>query len=88
MANIQSAKKRARQNIVRRERNRIRKSRVRTAVRAARESIESKNVEEAKEDVKYAIIELRKAQKVGVIHMNNMSRRVSRLQTAFNAIAK
>lgn len=78
MANMQSAKKRARQTIKRTERNRQIKSSVKTAIRAAREAIMSggKDMETA---LKNAISTLSKAATKGTLHKKNASRRISRL---------
>ncbi len=85
MANHKSAMKRARQTIVRTERNRVVKSRVRTAVRQFRDAIADGKLEEADALLKTATRELRKASSKGVFHKRTVSRRVSRLVQGLNA---
>ena len=85
MANHKSAMKRARQTIVRTERNRVVKSRVRTAVRQFRDAVAAGNIEEADALLKTATRELRKAASKGVFHKRTASRRVSRLVQGLNA---
>lgn len=79
MANHKSAIKRIRQNEKRREHNRTYRNRSRTLVKQARTSIESGNVEEAKEATRVAIRDLDMAASRGIIHANNAARRKSRL---------
>lgn len=84
MANIQSAKKRWRQSLKRRERNRLHTGAARTAVARARRDIAAGNAEEAEASVRLAIESLDRAAERGTIHRNNSSRRKSRLMKAFN----
>ncbi len=78
MANLRSAKKRIRQNRTRRLRNRIVRTRARSAVRLARQPAagEAGTKESAALE---AIRQLDKAASKGVIHRNNAARRKSRL---------
>ena len=85
MANHKSSMKRARQTIVRTERNRVVKSRVRTAVRQFRDAIAEGKLEDADTLLKAATRELRKAASKGVFHKRTASRRVSRLVQGLNA---
>ncbi|OQY45801.1 MAG: 30S ribosomal protein S20 [Anaerolineaceae bacterium 4572_78] len=84
MANIKSAKKRARQAIKRRTRNRYYKITARTYVKQARKLIQAGDLEEAEETIQLASKSLDKAAQKGSIHKNNASRRKSRLMTMFN----
>ena len=77
MANIKSAKKRNRQNIVRRSRNRILRTRLRNAVKELMESIDSKG--NAEESLKKAQSLLSRAASKGIIHRNTASRKVVRI---------
>jgi small subunit ribosomal protein S20 len=86
MANHQSALKRQRQNEKRRLHNRVWRSRARTFVKKARESITSTNTENAVEATREAIKELDKAASKGVIHRRNAARRKSRLMRQLNAM--
>lgn len=84
MANIKSAKKRARQNDKRRIHNRYYKATARTYVKKARTLIDDGNVEEAEVVVRQAVKALDKAAQKGIIHKNNASRRKSRLMRHLN----
>jgi len=78
MANHPSAVKRHRQSVKRAERNRVVRSRVRTAVKRARVAIDSGEAGAAGA-VATASRDLDKAATKGVIHRNNASRRKARL---------
>jgi small subunit ribosomal protein S20 len=84
LANIQSAKKRWRQSLKRRERNRLHTGAARTAIARARRDISAGNVAEAEASVRLAIESLDRAAERGTIHRNNSSRRKSRLMKAYN----
>ena len=86
MANIASAKKRIRQNTKRRARNRLYISRSRKYVKEARFALESGEYQTAEQAVNKATIELDRAASKGVIHRNNASRRISRLQKHLAAL--
>jgi small subunit ribosomal protein S20 len=75
LANTASALKRIRSNNRKRLRNRIVRTRTRTAIRAAREA----TPEEARAATLAAISALDRAAQKGVIHRNNAARRKSRL---------
>ena len=81
MANLQSAKKRIRQNIKRHDRNRRYRSAARTYIRRSRELIAEGRLEEAEEAVRLAASTLDKAARKGVIHPNNAARRKSRIMS-------
>lgn len=81
MANLQSAKKRIRQNIKRREHNRRYRSAARTHIRRCRELIAAGQLDEAEEAVRMAASTLDKAARKGVIHPNNAARRKSRIMS-------
>ncbi len=83
MANTKSAKKRARQTPKRTARNATIKSRVKTAIRSAREAIEagSKDFQKSLND---AISSIAKAGKTGTIHKRNAARKISRLMKRAN----
>lgn len=88
MANIKSQIKRNRQNEKKRVLNRITRGRARTFVAKARTAIDAGNVEDSKEAVLKAVVELDKAAQKGVIHKNNAARRKSRLMKRLAALAK
>ncbi len=85
MANIQSAKKRIRQNAKRRERNRHYRAAARTYVKKTRAHIAAGEIEEAEETAQLAVKTLDKAARKGIIHPRNAARRKSRLMTALAA---
>lgn len=88
MANTQSAQKRIRSNARKAVKNKIRTSRVRSAVKIARESLGETDAAEARKATLAAISELDKAAQKGVIHKNNASRRKGRLMKKLAALEK
>lgn len=88
MANIKSQIKRNRQNIKKRTRNRFFRGAARTAVKQAREVIDSGKKKNAAESVKMAISVLDKTAEKGVIHKNNAARRKSRLMKKLASLEK
>jgi small subunit ribosomal protein S20 len=88
LANIKSAIKRNKQNEKRRLRNRIYAGAARTFVRKARASIESGELEEARQATQKAISALDKAAEKGIVHKNNAARRKSRLMKRLSALEK
>lgn len=87
MANIQSAKKRARQNIVRNARNHQRITRVRTFVRKVEEAITSGDQTVAAEAFKAAQPELHRGVTKGVLNKNTVARKLSRLASRIKSLA-
>ena len=83
MANHKSAKKRARQTVVRTARNKSIRSNVKSAVRSFREALAAGDKEAAKTALEQATQTIRKAGSKGFIHATAVSRRVSRLVKAF-----
>ena len=79
MANTRSAKKRIRQNVKRRMRNKYFRTRARTSIKTARQSIQSGDRDTAAQAVQQAISALDQAASKGIIHKNNAARRKSRL---------
>ncbi|MEE9240826.1 MAG: 30S ribosomal protein S20 [bacterium] len=77
MAYIKSAKKRNRQNIIRRSRNRALRTRVRNAVKDVMASIGSG--QNSGESLKKAQSLLARAASKGIIHRNTASRKAARL---------
>jgi len=84
LANIKSAKKRARQNEKRRMRNRYYKTTARTYIKRARALIDAGQLDEAEVVVRSAAKALDVAAGKGIIHKNNASRRKSRLMLYLN----
>ena len=85
MAQHKSAKKRARQNIVRRDRNRTVRSRLKTAVKYARAALSGTDGDTSRDAVRSAEREIRKAASKGVLTKKQASRRVARLARQLNA---
>lgn len=79
MANHESAKKRHRQSLVRRDRNRHVKSTVRTALKKVRSLVEAGELVQARDAARQAEIAIARAAAKGVYHRANASRRVSNL---------
>ena len=82
MANTQSAKKRVRASLRKRNRNRATRSAVKTLVTRARRPAVPDAASLTSEEVRRAISALDKAAEKGVLHANNASRRKSRLMAA------
>jgi small subunit ribosomal protein S20 len=85
MPNSVSAKKRLRQSLVRRNRNRAAKSVLKNQVRKVREALAGGNVEAAETEFRLAAKKLDQAAAKGVVHANLSSRVKSRLSAAIKA---
>ncbi len=86
MANHKSAEKRARQTIVKTERNRFYKTRIKNVTKAVITAIESADKEVAVNAMKTANKYLHHCVSKGILKKGTAARKVSRLQTAVNAI--
>ncbi len=86
MANHQSALKRAKQNEVRRLRNKSYKTRVKKAVKEVRAAVSEKSAEQANESFKKAVSIIQKTASKGVIHKKQASRKISRLARQINKL--
>jgi small subunit ribosomal protein S20 len=86
VANIKSAIKRIKQTERRRVRNRAVRSRVRAAVKGARQALETK-APEPRGTVLAAMRTLDRAVTKGVMHRNTAARRKSALARQLNALA-
>ena len=84
MANHKSAEKRNRQAQVRRMRNRVNRSKMKTAIKGLNEAIENGNVEEAKSALTVTVPVIAKTASKGTIHKKNASRKISRLTKRVN----
>ena len=80
MPNTRSAKKRLRQNTVRRARNRAAKSVLKTQLRKVRDAVAEGNLPQAETDLRVAAKTLDRAGSRKVIHPNKAARTKSRLQ--------
>ena len=88
MANHKSAIKRIRQNEKRRVHNRTFRNRSRTLVKKARTSVESGDLEAAREATRAAVRDLDMAASRGTVHRNNAARRKGRLMKQLAAMEK
>jgi small subunit ribosomal protein S20 len=79
MPNIASAKKRLRQNIATRERNRASRSFVRNRCKKVIKAVQTGNVEEADRLFRDAVKSLDQASSKRIVHRNAAARRKSRL---------
>ena len=87
MANSPQSKKRARQNEARFKVNKMRRSRIRTYLRAVEEAIASGDQTAAASALKAAQPELMRGVTKGVMHKNTASRKMSRLASRVKSIA-
>jgi small subunit ribosomal protein S20 len=84
VAQHKSAKKRARQNIKRRDRNRSLRSALRTAVKGAHTAIDGDDASARETAFRSAESSLRRAATKGILSKKQASRGVSRLAKALN----
>ncbi len=87
MPTIKSAKKRMRQNVVLRLRNKRHKSSMKTQIKNFLASIQDHNLEKAQELLPVTMGTLDKMSKKGIFHKNKIARTKSNLQAKFNALA-
>ena len=88
MANHKSAKKRARQALVRRARNRSVLSGVRTELRALRGAIQAGDGARAQSALRSTESHIRRAASKGVMKKTTANRQVSRLAHAVHALTR
>ncbi|MXP64427.1 30S ribosomal protein S20 [Roseomonas sp. M0104] len=86
MANTASARKRIRQTAIRNERNRARRSRVGTFLTKVEKAIASGDQAAAKAAFQDAQPEMQRAATKGVLHLNTVSRKLSRLSARIKAL--
>ena len=86
MANHKSALKRHRQSLENRERNRATRSRMKTAVKAAVQAVQTKDADAAKA-LSAAVSVVAKSASKGLIHKNTAARKISRLTKRANALS-
>ena len=87
MPNIKSAKKRMRQSIKRTARNRVRKEKLKKAVRAYKGALATGEAQVVSDELKKVAKAIDKAKVKGILHKNTASRRKSRLAKAANRLA-
>jgi small subunit ribosomal protein S20 len=80
--------KRARQNDIRRLRNKSTRTRVKNVVKDVRQAVADRSSAEAAAELNTAISAIDKAAKKGVIHRNTAARKISRLTKQINTARK
>jgi small subunit ribosomal protein S20 len=88
LANIKSAKKRAKQSEVRRQRNASQRSEMRTQVKSLLSVIATGNAEEANNIFRKTASILDRSARKGLIHKNKAARTKSRLNKRVKALAQ
>ena len=86
MPNTKTAKKRLRQNIVHRMRNRSIKKSIRTQCRKVREAVEAQDPDRAESEFRLAAKHLDRAGAKNIIHRNAAARMKSRLSAKIKAL--
>jgi small subunit ribosomal protein S20 len=87
VANHKSALKRARQNAVRRMRNKAVKTRVKSVVKNVRGAAAESSADQALKELTLAQSVIDKAAKKGTIHKRTAARKISRLTKLVNSIS-
>jgi len=88
LANIQSAKKRARQNVRRREHNIALRSRMRTAVKKVLKALAEGDKTAAAESYRAAVPEIDRMVNKGLIRSNRAAQYKSRLNARLKALSQ
>jgi small subunit ribosomal protein S20 len=88
VASHESALKAHRQSVVRREKNRQFRSKLRTALKSIRAAVEGKDVEKAKGQLAETASLIDKMASKGIIHDNAAARYKSRIQLGLNKSAQ
>lgn len=83
-----SAIKKARQAEKKNERNRMERSKLRSAVKAVEVAVKGKDQNVSAEELRKATKVISSAKSKGIIHKNNASRKISRLTKLVNAATK
>jgi len=86
VAHSLSAKKRVRQSIKRRARNRFRKEQIKEQVKAFQTAITAGDVKKAEEALKQTVRKMDRVATKGTIHKNTASRKRSRMARRLNAV--
>ncbi|MFM9413945.1 30S ribosomal protein S20 [Peptococcus simiae] len=87
MANLKSAKKRAKVADVRRVRNNSKLTAMRTAIKNFDKAVEAQDKEAAKEAMAIAVKRIDQIGSKGLLHKNNVANKKSRIAKAFNNMA-
>ncbi len=86
MPNIKSQIKRDRQNIKRREKNKVLKSKIKTLNNKFIQSVEDNNIEEASKNLKLVFKALDKAAKKNAVHKNFAANKKSKASKLLNSM--
>ena len=86
MAHSLSAKKRARQNIARKNINRARKSRVKTQIKRFKEALTAGDLQKATEQFRLVVKRLDQISATSTMHKKTAARKKSRLAKRLNAL--
>jgi len=87
VANIKSARKRARQSIKRRSHNMTLRSKMRTQIKKVLTAVTAGNKEAATTEYKAAVPEIDRMANKGIIHANKAARHKSRLNTMVKGLS-
>jgi small subunit ribosomal protein S20 len=87
LANHKSALKRARQNTVRRLRNKSVKTRVKSVVKNVRQAVSDNLQDNVSQELNVAKSVIDRAAKKGTIHKRTAARKISRLSKLVNSIS-
>jgi len=88
MPHSKQAKKRLKQSVKNRARNRTIKSLMRTRIKRVYQAIEEGDLDGARQALPLAMKELQKAAKRNVVHKNMASRKISRLNKRINQLER
>lgn len=89
MANIKSAKKRAKQTVVKRQRNLARRTALKTAVRAVLDALKAdKSADVVQKLLRDVQAKFARAKGKGTVHANTAARKVSRLAKRVSASSR
>jgi small subunit ribosomal protein S20 len=86
LATHKSAIKRARQNEVRRLRNKNFRTRSKNVIKEIRTAIADNSADQARESLKNSVSVIQKSASKGVIHKNTAARKISRLSRRINQL--
>lgn len=88
MANSKSAKKRAKQEVVKRQRNLARRSEIKSVVKKVMTALENKEVAQAQELLKVAQVKISRARGKGLLHKNTAARKIGTIAKRVAAAAR
>ena len=86
MASHKSALKRAKQNEVKRIRNKSYKTKVKKAIKEVRTAVANNSAEQSRQNLVKAVSIIQKTTSKGIIHKNQAARKISRLTRQVNQL--